>query len=109
MAGANVLVFLAAAGQFTAFYLVSLYMQQVLGMGAAATGAAFLPFSVSLVAGTVLATRVTTARTPRAALVPGALLAAAGLTWFAFISPVGSFLATAHGAAVTRMPGCTAA
>lgn len=92
VAGANVLVFLAAAGQFAAFYFVSLYMQQVLGMGAAATGAAFLPFSVSLVAGTVIATRVTTARTPRAALVPGALLAAVGLAWLAFISPSGGFL-----------------
>ncbi|MFD4478334.1 MFS transporter [Streptomyces sp. NPDC058471] len=89
VAGANVLVFLAAAGQFAAFYFVSLYMQQVLGMGAAATGLAFLPFSVSLVAGTVIATRVTAARTPRVALVPGALLAAVGLAWFAFISPGG--------------------
>ena len=92
VAGANVLVFFAAAGQFAAFYFVSLYMQQVLGMGAAATGAAFLPFSASLVAGTVVATRVTAARTPRASLVPGALLAAAGLAWFAFISPGGGFL-----------------
>ncbi|WP_432105389.1 MFS transporter [Streptomyces sp. bgisy091] len=100
VAGANVLVFLAAAGQFTAFYFVSLYMQQVLGMGAAATGAAFLPFSVSLVAGTVVATRVTTARSPRAALVPGALLAAAGLVWLAFISPGGGFLTDVLGPTV---------
>ncbi|MFJ6016559.1 MFS transporter [Streptomyces sp. NPDC092952] len=92
VAGANLLVFLAAAGQFAAAYFVSLYMQQVLGLGAATTGAAFLPFSASLVAGTVLATRVTAARTPRAALVPGALLAAVGLAWFACISPGGSFL-----------------
>jgi EmrB/QacA subfamily drug resistance transporter len=92
VAGANVLVFFSTAGQFAAFYFVSLYMQQVLGMGAAATGAAFLPFSVSLVAGTLVATRVTAARTPRASLVPGALLAAAGLAWFAFISPDGGFL-----------------
>ncbi|MDK9500853.1 MFS transporter, partial [Streptomyces katrae] len=73
VAGANVLVFLAAAGQFAAFYFVSLYMQQVLGMGAAATGTAFLPFSLGLVAGTVVATRITASRTPRASLVPGAL------------------------------------
>lgn len=92
VAGANVLVFFSTAGQFAAFYFVSLYMQQVLGMGAAATGAAFLPFSVSLIAGSVVATRVTAARTPRASLVPGALLAAAGLAWFAFISPDGGFL-----------------
>lgn len=92
VAGANVLVFLAAAGQFTAFYFVSLYMQQVLGMGAAATGIAFLPFSLGLVTGTIVATRITAARTPRASLVPGALLATAGLAWFALISPDGSFL-----------------
>ncbi|MFD5078527.1 MFS transporter [Streptomyces sp. NPDC058371] len=100
VAGANVLVFLAAAGQFTAFYFASLYMQQVLGMGSAATGAAFLPFSVSLVVGTVIATRVTTTRTSRAALVPGALLAAAGLAWFAFISPRGGFLTDVLGPCV---------
>ncbi|MEU3404594.1 MFS transporter [Streptomyces sp. NPDC006670] len=92
VAGANVLVFLAAAGQFAAFYFVSLSMQQVLGMSAAATGAAFLPFSLALIAGTVVATRVTSARTPRAALVPGALLAASGLAWFTRISPGGGFL-----------------
>lgn len=92
VAGANVLVFFSTAGQFAAFYFVSLYMQQVLGMSAAATGAAFLPFSASLVAGTVVATRVTTARTPRASLMPGALLAALGLAWFTLISPDGDFL-----------------
>ncbi|MBO0657292.1 MFS transporter [Streptomyces triculaminicus] len=92
VAGANVLVFFSTAGQFAAFYFVSLYMQQVLGMSAAATGAAFLPFSASLVAGSIVATRVTAARTPRTSLVPGALLAAVGLAWFAFISPDGGFL-----------------
>ncbi|GGQ41566.1 EmrB/QacA subfamily drug resistance transporter [Actinomadura coerulea] len=92
VAGANLIVFFAAAGQFSAFYFVSLYMQQVLHMGAAETGAAFLPFSAGLVAGTVAATRITSARSPRASLVPGGLLAAAGLGWFALISPGGGFL-----------------
>lgn len=105
VAGANLLVFLAAAGQFTAFYFVSLYMQQVLGMGAGATGAAFLPFSVGLVAGTVVATRITTTRSPRAALVPGALLAAAGLAWFARMSPGGGFLTDVLGPSVVTSIG----
>ncbi len=100
VAGANVLVFFSTAGQFAAFYFVSLYMQQVLGMGAAATGAAFLPFSASLVAGSIVATRVTAAHTPRASLVPGALLAAGGLAWFASISPDGSFLTDVLGPCV---------
>ncbi|MCK8681264.1 MFS transporter [Streptomyces lichenis] len=105
VAGANMLVFLAAAGQFTAFYFVSLYLQQVLGMGAAATGAAFLPFSLGLVAGTVIATRVTASRTPRACLVPGALLAAAGLAWFALISPDGGFLTDVLGPSLVTSVG----
>lgn len=103
--GANVLVFLAAAGQFTAFYFVSLYMQQVLGMGAAATGIAFLPFSLGLVAGTVVATRLTARRTPRASLVPGALLAAGGLAWFALISPDGGFLTDVLGPSLVTSVG----
>ncbi|MFF2616186.1 MFS transporter [Kitasatospora sp. NPDC058046] len=105
VAGANVLVFLAAAGQFTAFYFVSLYLQQVLGLGAAATGLAFLPFSAGLVAGTVLATRVVARRTPRAALVPGAVLAAAGLAWFALISPDGGFLTDVLGPSLVTSVG----
>ncbi|NEY31313.1 MFS transporter, partial [Streptomyces sp. PRKS01-65] len=105
VAGANVLVFLAAAGQFTAFYFVCLYMQQVLGMSAAATGAAFLPFSAGLVAGTLVATRVTAARSPRASLVPGGLLATAGLTWFAFISPGGGFLTDVLGPSLLTSVG----
>ncbi|MFJ1730892.1 MFS transporter [Streptomyces sp. NPDC088254] len=105
VAGANVLVFFSTAGQFAAFYFVSLYLQQVLGMGAAATGAAFLPFSASLIAGSLVATRVTAARTPRASLVPGALLAAAGLAWFAFISPDGGFLTDVLGPCIITGTG----
>ncbi|MER7580696.1 MFS transporter [Kitasatospora sp. NPDC097691] len=105
VAGANLLVFLAAAGQFAAFYFVSLYLQQVLGLGAAATGAAFLPFSAGLVAGTVVATRVTAARGPRAALVPGAVLAAAGLAWFAGIRPDGGFLTDVLGPSLVTSIG----
>lgn len=92
VAGANLFVFLAAAGQFAAFYSVSLYMQQVLGMSAGATGAAFLPFSVMIVLGTVIATKAGARRSPRAALMIGGMLTAAGLSWFAAISPDGSFL-----------------
>ncbi|EST24173.1 hypothetical protein M878_31305 [Streptomyces roseochromogenus subsp. oscitans DS 12.976] len=105
VAGANLLVFLAAAGQFTAFYFISLYLQQVLGLGAAATGAAFLPFSVGSVAGTVVATRITANRSPRVALVPGALLAAVGLAWFARISPHGGFLTDVLGPSLLTSVG----
>ncbi|MET9027591.1 MFS transporter [Nocardia sp. NPDC004168] len=97
VAGANVFVFLAAAGQFSAFYLLSLYQQQVLGMSAGAAGAAFVPFSLSVIVGTVVATRVGGRRSPKAALVIGGVLTTAGIGWFAFISADGSFLADVLG------------
>ncbi|MFG2005284.1 MFS transporter [Spirillospora sp. NPDC048911] len=97
VSGANVFVFLAAAGQFAAFYFVSLYMQQVLGMSAAATGAAFLPFSLGVIVGTVAATRLGASRSPRVSLIPGALLAAVGMAWFSRISPDGGFVADVLG------------
>ncbi|MGW1742140.1 MFS transporter [Nocardia sp. NPDC001965] len=100
VAGANMFVFLAAAGQFAAFYLVSLYMQQVLGMGAGATGAAFLPFSVMTVLGTVLATKAGARRSPRVTLMTGAMVTAAGLLWFATISPDGAFLTDVLGPSI---------
>ncbi|MFJ4519901.1 MFS transporter [Streptomyces sp. NPDC088810] len=105
VAGANLLVFLAAAGQFTAFYFVSLYLQQVLGLGAAATGAAFLPFCAGSVTSTVVATRITANRSPRASLVPGTLFAAAGMAWFAGISPHGGFLTDVLGPSVLTSVG----
>jgi EmrB/QacA subfamily drug resistance transporter len=91
VAVANAFVFLLFAGQFAAFYFVSLYLQGVLGLGAAATGAAFLPFCFGLIAGTVVATKVSGAL--RALLVSGGLLAAAGFGWFSLIGPTGSYAA----------------
>ncbi|MEW2354459.1 MFS transporter [Spirillospora sp. NPDC029432] len=105
VAGANVFVFLAAAGQFAAFYFVSLYMQHVLRMSAAATGAAFLPFSLGVIVGTVFATRLTNGRGPRASLIPGGLLAAAGLAWFACLSPGGNVWADVIGPSIVTSIG----
>ena len=103
--GIGLPVFLAAVDQFTALCFVPLYTQQVLGMGAAATGAAFLPLCVGLVADTAVVPRVTAARTPRASLVPGALPAAVGLAWFAFTSPGGGFLTDVLGPSVITGTG----
>ncbi|WP_433323476.1 MFS transporter [Spirillospora sp. CA-294931] len=103
--GANVFVFLAAAGQFSAFYFVSLYMQEVLRMGAAATGAAFLPFSLGVVAGTIVATRLGDSRTPRTSMIIGALLASAGTAWFGLMSADGSFLTDVLGPSILASVG----
>ncbi|SUA48150.1 Spectinomycin tetracycline efflux pump [Nocardia africana] len=105
VAGADLVIALAAAGQFSAFYFVSLYMQQSLGMSAAATGLAFVPFSAGVVAGTVIATRFGDGRSPRALLIPGSLLAAAGLGWFALLDAGGGFAADVLGPSLVTSIG----
>ncbi|WP_309138684.1 MFS transporter [Nocardia cyriacigeorgica] len=100
VAGANVFVFLAAAGQFATFYLMSLYMQQVLGLSAGATGIAFVPFSVTVIAGTVLVTKSGSGRSPRFWLIIGGLVTALGFGWFAQISPDGSVLTDVLGPSI---------
>jgi hypothetical protein len=78
----NLFVMLLFAGQFGAFYFASLYMQQILGYGSIATGAAFLPFCAGNVVGALVATRAVARVGVRPLLVGGGLLGAAGLGWF---------------------------
>ncbi|MGW6455873.1 MFS transporter [Streptomyces sp. NPDC055078] len=93
--GANLFSLLLSSAQFAAFFFCSLYMQQVLGFGASATGAAFLPFCVGLVVSAVIATKVVAAVGIRALLALGGLLGAAGLAGFALTAtPDGSFAYT---------------
>lgn len=96
--GANLCVLLLFSGQFAAFYFVSLYVQQVLGFGPAATGLAFLPFALGTVAGTIIATRTIARIGPRWLLSVGSAVAAAGFGWFAVALKVdGSFLTSILG------------
>ncbi|MFF8956363.1 MFS transporter [Streptomyces sp. NPDC014894] len=90
--GANLFSLLLSSGQFAAFYFCSLYMQQVLGYGATATGMAFLPFCAGVVAGSLIAARAVAVVGVRALLSLGGALGAAGLAGFALTAtPDGSF------------------
>ncbi|MFI0977381.1 MFS transporter [Streptomyces sp. NPDC021093] len=79
---ANSFALLMSCGQFAAFYFASLYMQQELGYGPTAAGAAFLPFCAGVVAGSVLAPRAVGRFGPGPVLVVGGLVGAAGFVWF---------------------------
>ncbi|ADP81613.1 MFS transporter [Pseudofrankia inefficax] len=95
---ANVFVLLLFSGQFTAFYFVSLYLQQVLGYSAATTGLAFLPFCAGMPFGSTLASRLVAWVEGRLLLAGGGALAAVGLGWFAATLGVhGSFVVSILG------------
>jgi EmrB/QacA subfamily drug resistance transporter len=91
--GANLVQALVVAGMFSMFFLGSLYLQRVLGFDALQIGLAFLP--TTLIMGTLslrYSERLMTRFGPRAMLVPGLVLIAAGLGLFTRVPVHGSYV-----------------
>jgi EmrB/QacA subfamily drug resistance transporter len=89
----NVTIFLISSGMFSMWFFVSLHMQGVLGFDALTAGLAFLPQSASVVLGSQLSSRLLPRFGPRAVMVAGSALTAAGFAWFALLTPTTSWLA----------------
>jgi EmrB/QacA subfamily drug resistance transporter len=84
VSGANVVQMLMVAGLFGMFFLGVLYLQQLLGYDAIQTGFAFLPVALLIGALSLFVTpRLNMRIGERATLLPGLVLVAAGLAWFA--------------------------
>jgi sugar phosphate permease len=91
--GANLIQVLTVAGMFGMFFLGSLYLRRVLGYDALEIGLAYLP--ATLVIGTLslgFSARLNTRFGPRATLIPGLGLVAAGLALFARVPVDGSYV-----------------
>jgi predicted MFS family arabinose efflux permease len=78
LAASDVTMLLVAAALFGMFYFCTLYLQQVLGYSALKTGVSYLPFSLTLIAASALASRVVDRFTPKPVLVTGLLITTAG-------------------------------
>jgi EmrB/QacA subfamily drug resistance transporter len=92
VSGSNLYNLLIGAAMASAFYFVSLYLQDVLGHGPARAGLEFVPFALGVVVGSMLAVRLGYRSGPRTLLVLGALLTAVGFGWFGRLQPDGTFL-----------------
>jgi predicted MFS family arabinose efflux permease len=93
LAAANGAQFLLGAAWIPMFFFVNLYLQQVLGLGAFASGAALLPLTITIMVGMVtVAPRLIARFGPKTMTVAGLATLAAGLTWLSFIRADGSFL-----------------
>ena len=92
--GGFVMMFAAAAVLFGSFLLSSLYLQDVLGTSALATGLAFLPYALVLAAGVHVGTHVVSERAACACpwLAAGFAIAAAGLFLLSGVSAHGSYV-----------------
>ncbi len=113
LAAANVAQLLLGAAWIPMFFFVNLYLQQILGLGAFASGAALLPLTVTIMIGMVAVAPKLIARFgPNAMTVSGLATLAAGLVWLSFIDADGTYvgdvlpasLVTAAGMAMAFIP-----
>ena len=90
--GANVIGLLLGTAVFGMFFLLSLYMQQVIGFSALETGFGYLAVALTAVAASGAAQALVTKIGVKPALVIGMLTLALGLLYFTQISVDGSYV-----------------
>jgi len=91
--GANVVGLLIGMSLFSMFFLITLYLQQVLGMSALETGLAYLPLSAFIIVSAGVGSQLVTRLGFKPVLTAGLLFIAAGLAWFTQIDVNGSWSA----------------
>ncbi|UOQ88136.1 MFS transporter [Agromyces endophyticus] len=94
LGAANLAQLLLGAAWVPMWFFLNLYLQQVLGAGAFASGAALLPMTALIVIGMVaLAPRLQARFGAKPLIVTGFVLLAIGLGWLSLARPDGSYLA----------------
>lgn len=92
LGAANIAQLLLGAAWIPMWFFLNLYLQQVLGAGAFASGAALLPMTALIVVGMIaLAPRLQARFGAKSMIVSGLLLLSAGLGWLAFVRPDGNY------------------
>jgi EmrB/QacA subfamily drug resistance transporter len=97
VAGSNAVGFLLGTSFLTFVFLGTLYMQQVLGFSALATGAAWMTASVPSLAFAGLSQKLVTRTSPKAVMAFGMILIGAGMLWATRAPTDGSFWADLAG------------
>ena len=85
--GANVAMFVVAAGMFAMFFFNTLYVQRVLGYSPLEAGLAFLPFTLGIIIGAGLAQPLVPKVGAREVPLAGSALAVVGLLLFLRLGP----------------------
>jgi EmrB/QacA subfamily drug resistance transporter len=93
LAGANVVGFTIGASIFAMFFILSLYMQQVLGYSALKTGVAYLACALTVIVSAATAGRLVTSFGVRNVLATGLAISGIGLFYFTNVSADGSYWA----------------
>jgi EmrB/QacA subfamily drug resistance transporter len=91
LTGANVVAFLLGGLTFAMFFMLSLYMQQVLGMSALQAGAGYLAVALTAIVSAGVAQATVTKIGVKPAMIFGLALMTLGNVWFTQVSPDGSY------------------
>jgi EmrB/QacA subfamily drug resistance transporter len=91
LTGANVVSFLVGGLTFAMFFMLSLYMQQVLGLSALETGAGYLAVALTAIVSAGVAQALVTRASVKPVMVVGVILMGLGNLWFTQVSPDGSY------------------
>jgi EmrB/QacA subfamily drug resistance transporter len=105
LTGANVVGLLVGASLFSAFFFISLYMQQVLGFSAIEAGLSYLPLALTIIASAGIGSQLVTRLGFKPVLAAGMVFIAAGLGWFSQVSVDGSFLSDVLGPSLLMATG----
>jgi len=105
VSGGNLVMVLIGAAFFAMWYFLSLYMQNVLHYSAVRAGLGFLPHTAGIVVGARSAPALMRRVGPRAVLLTGALLAAAGFLWQAQLTATSGYAAGILGPAILMCLG----
>ena len=92
LSAANIVVLFVGAASFGMWFFVSLYLQEVLGYSPIKAGLAFLPMTLLIVAGSVVASRFVLRIGAKPMLIAGMLAQTAGLLLFTRIAVNGGYL-----------------
>jgi EmrB/QacA subfamily drug resistance transporter len=92
LATANAATLLLMGGMNAFFYFSSLYFQQIRGYNALESGAAFVPMTVGIIAGSVISQKLIARFGVKAVLLGGFALGTLGLAWMTMLTPDSSYL-----------------
>jgi EmrB/QacA subfamily drug resistance transporter len=105
LTGANVVGLLVGASLFSAFFFISLYMQEVLGYSAIHAGLSYLPLALTIVVAAGVGSQLVTRLGFKPVLAAGMVSIAAGLLWFSRVSVGGGFTTDILGPSVLMAIG----
>jgi len=98
--GANIVGILTGMSLFSMFFMITLYLQQVLGLDALEAGLAYLPLAIAIILAAGTAGQLVTKVGFKPVVITGMLTVAVGLFWFTRISPDGSYLSDVLGPSI---------